>query len=116
MPKGKAMSSSATQRQLELSSATISLVTSTVSSSSGKDFQASVGTTPSPFFPGCDDPDPDKEVLLYGYTLTSMEDCDGQVDVTLWKMDPVRKPPIHLFRVGRAEESPTWTASPRTTS
>ena len=54
--------------------------TSIVPSSSGIDILASVGSTNSPFFPGCDDPDPDKEMLLYGYTLTSTEDCDGQVD------------------------------------
>jgi len=60
--------------------ATVSPVTSTISSSSGIDFQASVGSTPSPSFPGCDDPGPGKETLLHGYPVTSTEDCDGQVD------------------------------------
>ena len=63
-----------------MATVTVSPVTSTISSSSGIDFQASVGSTPSPSFPGCDDPDQDNATLLSGYPVTSTDDCDGQVD------------------------------------
>ena len=55
-------------------------------------------------------------VELFNSNGKMVEEQARVILLKLWKMDPVRKPPIHLFRVGRAEESPTWTPSPRTTS